>query len=200
MRNKFSELLATGVANFNYTPITSDQPDTDPICRIYNNIFSIPSDTHMSITADGERIITGHMINTQHWKDFCCSFCWGAVDFRHAGTWSVAEFLYKNGLKGEITSLNGDVVYKITDRSPDDECQACALTPCQCNTLESQIPMPITTITTTGNKMHVIECFNNDVINNLNESTYIKGCNWVLFEDQIIGLINDKVYKLITKK
>ena len=38
MRDKFSDLIKNGVAGFHYTPITSDKPDTDPICRMYNNI------------------------------------------------------------------------------------------------------------------------------------------------------------------
>ena len=76
MRDKFSELIKQGVAEFNYTPISKNVPEADPICRMYNNIFSIPTDTHMSITDNGDRVITGHMINTANWENFCSScFC-----------------------------------------------------------------------------------------------------------------------------
>lgn len=199
MRDKFSDLIKNGIADFHYTPLTSDKPDTDPICRTYNNIFSIPSDTHMSITADGERVITGHMINTQHWGDFCCSWCWGAVDFRTSGVWCLCDFLYKNGLKGEIASLNGDVVYKIVAREPGEKCPACSLCPNSFNTNESKIPHPITELTLSGNKLHIMECFgeNVDIVaKKMNESTWVKGSNWVPFENQIVGLVGDQVYKL----
>lgn len=199
MRNKFTDLMNSDIASFKYTPITSDKPDTDPICRTYNNIFSIPTDTHMSITADGERIITGHMINTQHWGNFCCSWCWGAVDFRTSGVWSLCDFLYKNGLKGEIASLNGDVVYKIVAREPGEKCQACSLCPNSFNTNESKIPHPITELTLSGNKLHIMECFGESVdivAKKMNESTWVKGSNWVPFDNQIVGLVGNQVYKL----
>lgn len=199
MRNKFTDLMASDVAKFKYTPLTSEKPDVDPICRTYNNIFSIPSDTHMSITADGERVITGHMINTQHWGSFCCSYCWGAVDFRTSGTWSLCEFLHRNGLKGEISSLNGDVVYKIIPREPDEECPACSLCPNSYSTLESKIPQPITNLTMSGNKLHIAECFEGNldsIASKMNESTWVKGSNWVPFENQIVGLVGNQVYIL----
>ena len=197
MRNKFTELLDAGVASFNYTPLTSDQPDTDPICRTYNNIFSIPSDTHMSITADGDRVITGHMINTDKWGSFCCSCCWGAVDFRTSGTWSVCEFLHKNGLKGEISTLNGDVVYKVIPREPDEECPACSICPNSFHTLESSLPEPITGLTMSANKMHMLECFGgsiNSVVKKMNESSFVRGNKWVPFEDnKIVGLVGGTI-------
>ena len=199
MRDKFKDLMANNFASFKYTNITSDKPDTDPICRTYNNIFSIPSDTHMSITADGERVITGHMINTQHWGDFCCSWCWGAVDFRTSGVWCLCDFLYKNGLKGEIASLNGDVVYKIVAREPGEKCPACSLCPNSFHTNESKIPHPITELTLSGNKLHIMECFAEDVdttVQRMNESTWVKGSNWVPFENKIVGLVGDNIYMM----
>lgn len=209
MRNKFTDLMNSDIASFKYTPITSDEPDTDPICRTYNNIFSIPTDTHMSITADGERVITGHMINTQHWGDFCCSYCWGAVDFRTSGTWSLCEFLYRNGLKGETATLNGDVVYKIVPRDSDEECPGCNLNlttvrPGGYYTVgESQIPHPITGLTVSGNPMHFTECFGGDidsVAKKMNESCWIRGNNWVPFEDKLVGLVGNQVYIVNTNK
>lgn len=207
MRDKFKDLMNSGFATFKYTALTSDKPDEDPICRTYNNIFSIPSDTHMSITADGDRVITGHMINTQHWGNFCCSCCWGAVDFRTSGTWSLCEFLHRNGLKGEISTLNGDVVYKIVPREPDEKCAGCELStnnttvrPGGYYTVgESKIPHPLAGLTMSGNPMHLTECFGVDidtVAKKMNESCWVRGNNWVPFEDKIVGLVGNQVYIL----
>ena len=112
MRDRFSELIEKGVAEFRYTPIAPSIPEQDPICRSYNNIFSIPSDTHMSCLGDGRRVITGHKIGIKKdWNEFVNSCFWGAVDFRTSGYYSVNEFLYKNGLAGHYDVINNDNVY-----------------------------------------------------------------------------------------
>lgn len=195
MRDKFSELIKQGVAEFKYTNISKDIPEQDPICRMYNNIFSIPSDTHMSCLEDGRRVITGHMINTPNWSIFVQSCCWGAVDFRPSGIWSVCDFLFGNGLEGRIGTLNGDVVYFVT---PIPEENRKAIMKAQVVTNESNIPMPITVLTTTGDMMHIKECFDCDdvreTVRRMNESTRVKGNNWVPSENGIVGLVGDKVY------
>ena len=199
MRNKFTELINQGVARFEYTPISDDKPNCDPICRMYNNIFSIPSDTHMSVVEEtGARIITGHMINTPNWEMFCCSYNWGAVDFKTSGYWCLSDFLYKNGLRGRISTLNGDVVYMVEEHIPseDENCPNC---PCVCHTMESKMPQQITTITTSGNKLHVAECFVDNLeetCKRLNESSWVKGNNWVPSNDGIVGLVGNTIYIL----
>lgn len=200
MRNKFTDLINQGVASFDYTPIVSDKPEMDPICRMYNNIFSIPSDTHMSMLEDGTRVITGHMINNDIvWERFMCSWHWGTVDFRQSGTWSLCDFLYNHGLKGEKSVLNGDVIYKVTQIESSDEICKC---PLHARTSESDIPVPVTLLTNSGNKLHLTECFNGNatqVVENMNNSVWVKGNQWVVFENQIIGLVGNKVYKLNIK-
>ena len=112
MRDRFSELIEKGVAEFHYTPIAPSIPEQDPICRSYNNIFSIPSDTHMSCLEDGRRVITGHKIGIKKdWDLFVNSCFWGAVDFRTTGYYCVNDFLYKNGLEGHYDVINNDNVY-----------------------------------------------------------------------------------------
>ena len=195
MRDKFSELIKQGVAEFKYTNISKDVPEQDPICRMYNNIFSIPSDTHMSCLEDGRRVITGHMINTDNWGKFLMSCCWGAVNFITSGTWSVYDFLYRYNLEGRIGTLNGDVVYFVT---PIPEEKRRVQMNAQVVTNESNIPMPITTLTTTGDMMHIKECFDCDdvreTVRRMNESTRVKGNNWVPSGNGIIGLVGGKVY------
>ena len=122
MRDRFSELIAKGVAEFRYTPIAPSIPEQDPICRSYNNIFSIASDTHMSCLGDGRRVITGHKIGIKKdWDLFVDSCFWGAVDFRTSGYYCVNDFLYKNGLVGHYDVINNDNVYvveSLTDKVP----------------------------------------------------------------------------------
>lgn len=194
MRDKFSELIKQGVAEFKYTNISKDVPEQDPICRMYNNIFSIPSDTHMSCLDDGRRVITGHMIATEKWANFLMASHWGAVDFRTSGTWSVYDFLFNHGLEGRIGTLNGEVVYFVGPLS--DEAKKTHLS-MNVVTTESNIPQPVTVLTTSGNIMHLQECFTGDVketVRKMNESTFVKGSNWVPANDGIIGLVGNTVY------
>lgn len=196
MRNKFSEWIDSGIASFDYENIIKDTPEQDLICRTYNNIYSIPSDTHMSMLEDGTRIITGHMINTPKWAMFMCSNQWGSVNFADSGCWSVCSFLCCNGLKGEKCFLNGDWVYVLSDINEED-CKCCDCCPSMCHTNESKIPQPISILSKDGNKIRVEECFKGnikEVTNNLNESAWIKGDNWVTDGDKIFGLINNKTY------
>ena len=194
MRDKFSELIKQGVAEFKYTNISKNVPEQDPICRMYNNIFSIPSDTHMSCLDDGRRVITGHMVNTEKWSKFLMSCQWGSVNFITSGSWSVYDFLYRYGLEGRMGTLNGDVVYFVI---PIPEEKIKAQIPNSVVTTESNIPASIVTLTTTGDMMHIKECFDCDdkreTVRRLNESTRVKGNNWVPSENGIVGLVENKV-------
>lgn len=193
MRNRFSDLVKDGVASFKYTALTSDTPDTDPISISYNNIFSIPTDTHMSITDDGNRVITGHMINTEKWDEFICSPYWGAVVFKTTGYWSLGDFLNKNGLKGSKTTLNGDVVYLVQYCEEGEDCGSC---PACCYTHESKIPQSLYLITNELIKLQ--ECYKDsknlkEVAQKMNESLYINGTDWMGYNGKIYGLVNNKV-------
>ena len=196
MRNRFSDLIKDGVASFNYVPITSDMPEKDPICIAYNNIFSIASDTHMSITADGMRIITGHMINTPQWEKFIYSHNWGGIQWGNSVNepyWSLASFLSGYGLIGKKTVLNGDVVY-IVQPCSDKEEECCC--PNCCHTHESMIPQSLYMITKDIIKLK--ECYKDsknlkEVAQKMNESLYIDGNNWVNYNDCICGLVKNKV-------
>ena len=199
MRNKFTELIEQGVASFEYTPIAPEIPEQDFVCRMYNNIFSIPSDTHMACikceeTGEDVRVITGHMIaNTEKWREFGYSSNWGAVTFRPSGYWCLDDFLYKCSLECNIGTLNGDIVAFVTPRKKIEDT---TMMP-QVSTNESKVPMPVTVITTSGNVGHVAECFGGDMdetIKKLNESAWIKGTNWVPTSNGIVGLVGDKVY------
>lgn len=196
MRNKFTDLIKAGVASFNYVPLAGETPEQDPVCRAYNNIFSIPTDTHMSCIDGETRVITGHMIATENWGAFMNSCHWGAVEFKTSGFWCLADFLYLHNLEGQISNLNGDVVFLVTPRIKNEENIPA---PKSVTADESQIPLPLTSITNSGNIHHVLECFGHnidDVVKKLNESTWIKGSNWVPTENGIVGIVGDTIYKM----
>ena len=116
MRNKFSELIEQGIAQFNYTPILQETTCNDPICREYNNIFGPAMDTHMSMLEDGTRVITGHRIDDeQEWTRFVYSTMWNGVDFIKSGYNTLNEFLGRFNLTFRKTCLNGDVVMKVVE-------------------------------------------------------------------------------------
>lgn len=204
MRDKFSELIEQGVAKFEYTPIAPELPEQDPICMAYNNIWSIPSDTHMHMNHEtGERYITGHMIkNEKDWNKFVCAYSWGAVNFRTTGYWSLCDFLQKHSLCGHTSVLNGDVIYLVNpiEVCPEEH-EYCGECPTSCCTTESRIPQPIAVLTNNFDSYKVIECFKDkknlyDVANALNESYYVKGTDWTVNGNNLMCFIGNKVYVL----
>jgi hypothetical protein len=199
MRDKFSELIEQGVARFEYTPIAPEIPEQDPICRQYNNIWSIPSDTHMHLNnATGERYITGHMVEqTAKWDSFVYSHNWGAVTFKTTGYWCLCDFLQKHGLEGRHSVLNGDSIYLVTP-IPADANYPTPVCPTCCVTSESQIPQPIASLVAGGDIMKIKECYNGkanlyDVATAMNENIYIKGDNWTVNGNKLVCPIGNKV-------
>ena len=202
MRNKFTELINKGIAPFNYTQINPEMPELDLFCRTYNNIWSIPSDTHMGMDkTTGDYYITGHMIsNTDVWSKFICSPNWGAVNFRTTGYWSLCDFLQANGYKGEFSSLNGDLVYKVSKIGDDLHHNVCC--PNACCTSESQIPQPLAQLVKNGDVMKIRECYHEkqnlyEICEALNNNIYIKGDMWtVTSNNHIMCPIENKIYIL----
>lgn len=201
MRNKFTELINQGVASFEYTNISREVPEQDMICRAYNNIWSIPSDTHMSMLPDGRRVITGHMVGImKNWDNFVCARNWGAVEFRTTGYWSLCNFLQANGLCGKYDKLNGEVVYIVEPcENSEISCPNCA--PSCCVTTESKIPMQISVLTKDNNSLRIKECYKNkesiyDIAEALNESIYVKGNEWTVNGEKLMCPIGNKIYVL----
>lgn len=203
MRNKFTELIEQGVARFDYTPVAPELPEQDIICRTYNNVWSIPSDTHMSYCPEtGYRYITGSMVGKHDkWERFKRASNWGAVNFRTTDWWSLCNFLQMNGLCGEYTRVNGDVAYEIKPIPTGVGCD-CPDCPCACpyayTTSESQIPENIGRLAVDGNVMKVKECYNEktnlyDVAKSMNESIYVRGNEWTVVNDKLMCPIGNKV-------
>lgn len=183
--NKFSELIAAGVAEFNYTPIAQSTPNQCPICRAYNNVYSLANDTHMSMLEDGRYVITGHAIrNKREFDNFLCSRYWGAMNFIDSGMNAPSEFFRKNFLFGHYDVLNGDDVYILDQLSQEEwEMQTSSVTTCpdQTECVGSSIPESLRSITTDGNASHIYECFKqSNIEKSLNENLYVCGTNWLM--------------------
>lgn len=205
MRNKFTELIEQGVARFEYTPIAPEMPEQDMVCRMYNNIWSIPSDTHMHLNPEtGERYITGHMVGIEEkWNNFVYSHNWGAVNFKTTGYWCLCDFLQKNGLCGQYSVLNGETIYLVTPIPVGGDMQGIACTGCPTTvcTTESQIPSPIAILTANGDFYKIMECYqgkNNlyEVCEAMNNNVYVKGENWTVVGNKLMCPIGNKVFIL----
>lgn len=205
MRNKFTELIEQGVARFDYTPVAPELPEQDPVCRMYNNIWSIPSDTHMFLDHEtGVRYITGHMVSIpSKWDVFVYSNHWAAVNFRTTGFWSLADFLQKNGLAGRMDVLNGEPVFRIEPIPANADMYGIAGpdTPTQATTTESKIPVSVAVLTNDNNIIRIKECYKGkknlySVCEALNDSIYVKGNDWTVVGDKLMCPIGNKTYIL----
>ena len=201
MRNKFTELIEQGVARFDYKPIAPEIPEQDFVCRMYNNIFSIPTDTHMFMDGDGTRYITGKLVSiTEKFESFLYASQWMGVNFRHSGYWSACQFLQSYGLYGKFGSFNGDVVYEINPIPASSEMGAPVVPdmPTTYTTSESRIPNTVARLAVDGNILKIKECYNGknnlyEVCNALNESMYVLGNEWTVNGDKLMCPIGNKV-------
>lgn len=196
--DKFSELIKAGVAEFKYTPIASSVPCQCPICRAYNNVYSMANDTHLSALEDGRYVITGHAIrDRRNFDSFLYSSFWGAVDFNTSGLGAPCSFFSVNKLRGHYDILNGDQVY-ILEPIVDEETGYC---PCECPDCAyvsgTSVPENLRTLTTDGNAEHIKEAFKQkDVAKALNEDLHVLGTNWM-----IVGLSDgNRVVSVGSKK
>lgn len=201
MRNKFTELIEQGVARFDYKPIAPEIPEQDFVCRMYNNIFSIPTDTHMFMDGDGIRYITGKLVSIREkFESFLYASQWMGVNFRHSGYWSACQFLQANGLYGKFGSLNGDTVYEISPIPASSEMGAPVVSdmPTTYTTSESRIPDTVARLAIDGNILKIKECYNGknnlyEVCGALNESMYVLGNEWTVNGDKLMCPIGNKV-------
>lgn len=205
--DKFSELISKGVAKFNYVPTNPDKPDYCEICRTYNNLFGVASQTHMSTLPDGRKVITGQLVgNKSKFDSFMCRSTYGGIDFTSQGWYGFVNFMSKYGLVGSYSILNGDSVYILEpgkEQSGNEEGTCCDC-PCGClsfTTSESIIPQSTRYLSTRCDIMDVMECKDSDPLKtakNLNESRYVKGNNWYPVELSdglhMVSFINDKTY------
>ncbi len=182
MRNKFSELVAAGVAPFRHEPIAAETPQCDPICHTYNNVWGVITDTHMSYV-DGKYIITGTLLaDVKKWTELKYSPFWGGVRFDTTGYSTLSEFLWRAGFDTQVRTINGQTAAELI---PCDDC-ACAGIACTAYTThESKFPQPVSRL---GN---VYECFNvgslNEAVKKMNSSSQVEGNHWHVSGNKIVG-------------
>lgn len=202
--DKFSKLIAQGVAKFEYTPIAPQIPTQCPICRGYNNVYSIANDTHMSELPDGRHVITGHAVrDKKNFDYFLYSGYWGNVNFMDSGYNYPCAYFNMNKLKGHYDILNGDVVYILETIPDEDEQGKGSAIPCpDCvYCAGTSIPEQLRAITTDGDENHIRECFRQpDVAKALNEDIHVCGVNWMVVGlsdgDHIVSVGKKKTYIL----
>ena len=115
--DKFSELISKNIADFRHVPIAPEVPTLDKLCRLYNNVYSMILDTHMSPLGDGRYVITGHKIKDRKTFDqFLCMTTFSKVDVSRYG--SPLDLFCKCHLVGHYDVLNGDDVYILEPGEP----------------------------------------------------------------------------------
>ncbi len=202
---KFSDLISQGIAEFRYTPILQSIPNQCPICKAYNNVYSLANDTHMSVLDDGRYVITGHAIrDKRNFDQFLCSEFWGAMNFIDSGMGAPCSFFYRNNLMGHYDILNGDTVY-ILEETPEvpvnginSVTMACPDSVCCIGTA---VPESLKVLTTDGDITHIQECFNKtDIAKALNEDLHICGTNWIMINlstgPHVVSIGKKKTYIL----
>lgn len=198
MRNRFSEMIQAGIAVPRYTTYAiGSTPETDLICKEYNNIFSIPTDTHMSKVGDCY-IITGTAVSAGKWEDIMNSVVFSAIDFRPSGYYNMADFFAKHNIIGEKDIMNGDIIFRLQKLNSISR-QNPKNIPSSIKIGESNIPQPISIL---GNKDALIDCFYDvndlyEVVRKLNSNPHILGNDWYVSQDgSIQGIVNNTIYKI----
>lgn len=196
MRDKFSELINANVSNFEYINTVSD--NRDPLCVLYNNLYSLFTDTHMAPYEDGY-IITGHLRGDDYSKQI--STCQGGM---LKGYYNIADFFRQHNLCGKYSQVNGDRAYVLKyGQSPEDSTHPCS---CPVNLPTayyeglSNIPKPIAEITVNYDKLKVLECYDeskslNEVVDKLNKSLYVRGNHWFNYDGVVYGIVNNKIIR-----
>lgn len=225
MRNKFTDLIKAGVAAPHYVDGVHGHstPITCPIVRYYNNVFSIPSDTHMSIMNDGRYVITGSIVATPKWDEFMNSLFWGAVSFYDSGARTVGSFLYRNGFSsGHRETINGEIVY-VLDKAPLKGLSVTGLSetdpimPVSYNVVHDRrnpilsdkrphvsesASQPLSRLTT-SRSTSISSLWNPsslyETAKSLNESAGVKGDEWYVYEGNVWGIVDGQVVRINCK-
>lgn len=187
MRDKFSELVAAGVAEFKYTPTAPETPNVCPICRAYNNIFALPTDTHMCCV-DDVHYITGSALR-KNWENIFHGYGLGNIQFIATGYYSISDFLYRNGLRyQEICTLNGDVAlacraYEPTSVRPEACCT------CDDSNMPCAIPVKVKEHFVSGDPKTICESLNNQKLG-----------SWCWDGKSFVGNLDGHVYVIESKE
>lgn len=183
MRNKFTDLVAAGVASFEHEPIAPQTPSACPICHTYNNVWGVLTDTHMSFV-DNRWIITGtYVSNTTKWQTLLYAPAIGGCQFFTTGYACLSNFLYKSGLCQRMITLNGQPAIELTKCDGD---VACANVQCtKYHTSESKVPHSVARLGMVQDCMHWNTL--GEIAENMNRSPRVLGDQWHVSEGKIVG-------------
>lgn len=104
--NTFSNLIAAGVAlGPGNGQVLPDKPQADQICRTYNNIWGVATDTNMFVDVDGNRVIVGKRFLDNEWISsllYCRMIAGTLVDCKSSGYDCLNAWLDSMGLTIEL--------------------------------------------------------------------------------------------------
>lgn len=209
MRDRFSDLIAKGVASFQEKPVGSTVPTLDPMVKAYNNLWGLLTDTHMSKVGD-DYIITGTFVKSRYWEGFkYCSY-YGNTNIKLGSGYNTLEQMVSvNGYQMTPDLYNGDYVIKLTPRpepstAPENvDCVGCpcsnCVDPCCISLGESQIPHPFKEFFTPQQSEAIAEAWEEGqgdamkVVENLNNSKCVKGIEFRLSADNQYVVVGEKL-------
>lgn len=184
MRNKFSELVKAGVAAFHHEPIAPETPLLCPMCKLYNAYWGAATDSHMTVTQEGRKLITGRITQDPcKWFELVFGTNWGGINWCQSGYCTLGEFFQAYGVKPNVTTHNGEQGIELV---PLVEAPTQFSVPKNVTTTESKIPQPVRVM---GDVNAIQEAFENahstkQLVENLNNSKWIAGKKWFVYEDK----------------
>ena len=175
-----------------YHPVAHEY-NHDHICREYNNLWGLLSDTHMSKHND-DYIITGSMTGTDKFQPFITLGRIENMPIQYAGGLSQKvpfyEYMWQYGYQGNYATFNGDSAFRFTKRpeySPLPQGTSMTYT-----TSDSSFPKQISQL-----GEHAIEKLQRyESVEQMNEDYAFKGNSWRVLGDTLFineGLKQHKI-------
>lgn len=211
MRDRFSELIAAGVASFEEREVGTPTPCLDPIVKTYNNLWGLLTDTHMS-KIDAGYIITGTFIDSPYWDRFFYACNWGSTCFKlGSGFPSLESMINAYGYRVQREVYNGDSALRLVPVEVDDDtkpdsgtavpgCVMCnPICPVVVTTAESEIPHPFKEFFTEEQSKDIANAWSDaegkaeKIIENLKSSRTINADIFRLSADGQYMLVDEKI-------
>lgn len=213
MRNKFTEWIENGLAPSRYTTKTiGDTPETCPVCRLYNNIFSMITDSHMSQTVlpSGEcvHIITGALARNKTMFDRVLYACdYNTINISRMflaagveGLYSLGDLFNRMNWMASVEKVNNDNAIVLREK-PAEIALAPVSPDTTYTTSESRIPQSVRLLTTDNTVESITECAENcdnlyKFADNMNKSVRVRGNNWTpdIFNESVYSWDGKKYY------
>lgn len=176
----FHDLVRAGIARFDYKNLHPASTTKNDFVRLYNNVWGILNDTHMTVVDDGAKyVITGSAIRLQ---DKFNTSLWSCrmVDGHQR---SFSSIMDNAGYSGRFAIVNGDETYiftRVTGGVPGCGCDCCAAQCLNC-ACEGNKPQMLGAIISEDEFLSVFNGTNTNeaVVELLNKSRHAAGKNWM---------------------